>query len=67
MVNPIDELLGQTRGNSATPQNGSKTNEETARELIAQAGGDGKKAFFDLCKARGLDPMSIISQYVGGR
>lgn len=65
MVNPIDEMLGTVRG-STTPQNGSKTNEETARELIAQAGGDGRKAFFDLCNKKGLDPMSIISQYLGG-
>lgn len=68
MANPIDEMLSSVRTPSPD-QNGSNasTNEQKARELIAAHNGDGRAAFFDLCKERGLDPVSIITRFVGGK
>ena len=39
-------------------QNNPKVQE--VNDLINQAGGDPKKAFYDLCKEKGVDPEDIL-------
>lgn len=58
----LDEMT-QTQNQS----NSSQSYEQEARDRIAKCGGDGRTAFIQLCRERGLDPMKIISQFMGNK
>lgn len=66
MTNPILNMLNNS-GSNSLPTSMNDPRMSNAINYVNSHGGNPQQAFYQLCNERGLNPMNIINQVMGGR
>lgn len=74
-MNPILRQLGNenvsrqqaTKNNNSLPTSLNDPRLDSAKNYVAQHGGDPQRAFYQLCNEKGFNPAGIINMVFGRR